>query len=365
MLQGARSQANIGERLISLQRQVDLVLLEQSTLAVEFDQSRQWEDEGFNSAIDWMRFNCHLTEKQASDRLAVGRAQVADSKKATAAGEIGFCHLAVIARTAIAVGRAVDEFSLLDMAKKLSPGKLFYRCQQYRHSIDCKGYGQEQGGAVENRHLHLTTCEDGCLLMSGMLDPVSGAAVRTALEPLARPTGTGDDRALPKRNADALVELVCGGRPANLQITASVETIKGLLGATGGENEFTLPIAAGAVQRMACDCSVTRVLLDQESVIVDVGRSKRVISGPTRRALMSRDGHCQWPGCERPASRCDGHHLVHWIQGGSTDLSNLVLLCHRHHWLVHEGGWQLIKTHDGRIINIAPTVTFGLPRGPD
>src|SRR5438309_343687 len=104
---------------------------------------------------------------------------------------------------------------------------------------------------------------------------------------------------------------------------------------------------------------LTRVLRDQRSVVVDVGRSKRVISGPARRALRARDGHCQWAGCERPASRCDGHHLVHWINGGNTELSNLILLCHRHHWLVHEGGWQLIKTEDGRIMQIAPPHSWG------
>ncbi|HKV88617.1 MAG TPA: HNH endonuclease signature motif containing protein, partial [Candidatus Dormibacteraeota bacterium] len=90
----------------------------------------------------------------------------------------------------------------------------------------------------------------------------------------------------------------------------------------------------------------------------------RVIDGATRKALKTRDGHCRWPGCERPASWCDGHHLVHWAQGGGTDLENLVMLCRRHHRLVHEGGWQLVKSEDG-IIPLAPTVSFGLPRGPD
>ena len=110
---------------------------------------------------------------------------------------------------------------------------------------------------------------------------------------------------------------------------------------------------------------MTRVLLSQESLVIDIGRSKRVISGPARKALSARDGHCRWPGCERPASWCDGHHLVHWIDGGDTDLDNLVLLCRRHHRMLHEGGWQVIKTEEGELVTIAPTVTFGLPRGPD
>ena len=64
----------------------------------------------------------------------------------------------------------------------------------------------------------------------------------------------------------------------------------------------------------------------QDSVIIDVGRSQRTIAGAKRRALVARDKHCQWPGCERPASWCDGHHIVHWIDGGETSLDNCALL---------------------------------------
>ncbi|HEV2035395.1 MAG TPA: HNH endonuclease signature motif containing protein, partial [Candidatus Dormibacteraeota bacterium] len=73
-----------------------------------------------------------------------------------------------------------------------------------------------------------------------------------------------------------------------------------------------------------------------------------------------------WPDCERPASWTSTHHLVHWIHGGTNDPPNLTLLCYRHHWMVHEGNWQLIRGDDGRIVTIPPTVTFGpLARGPD
>ncbi|TME55955.1 MAG: DUF222 domain-containing protein, partial [Chloroflexi bacterium] len=105
---------------------------------------------------------------------------------------------------------------------------------------------------------------------------------------------------------------------------------------------------AKAVERLACDCSVTRILLGSDSTVIDVGRSKRTVSGPTRRALNARDGHCRWPGCDRPATWSAAHHVVHWIHDGSTNLDNLILLCHRHHWLVHEGGWQLVRSDDGR-----------------
>ena len=99
--------------------------------------------------------------------------------------------------------------------------------------------------------------------------------------------------------------------------------------------------------------------------MIDVGRSKRIVAGPLRKALELRDRNCRWPGCERQASLCDGHHLVHWMHGGATDLDNCVLLCKRHHRMVHEGHWRLIRTDDGKIVTLAPRTLFGLPRGPD
>jgi hypothetical protein len=122
------------------------------------------------------------------------------------------------------------------------------------------------------------------------------------------------------------------------------------------------------VQRLACDATITRVLLGADSAVIDVGRSRRVVPGSTRRALNVRDkGRC-WPGCERPASWSAAHHLTHWCRGGQTDLGNLILLCYRHHWMVHEGGWQIARDGTGRILTIPPVAylnRYEYARGPD
>lgn len=98
-------------------------------------------------------------------------------------------------------------------------------------------------------------------------------------------------------------------------------------------------------------------------MVIDVGRANRVPSPPVRRALEARDKGCRWPNCERPATWSAAHHLVHWTRGGPTDLDNLVLLCHRHHSLVHRDGWQVIRQEDGRLITVPPVTRFA--RGPD
>jgi len=356
-------------QLLRIRGEIEIRELYFSRLAAALAASSEEDEEVRDqTTVDWLRHNCRLTQQTAADRVHIGEKlpEMPLSENALYTGELGIQHLAVMARTAIAVGKVFDEKVLLPLAKKQSPGKFYHECLHYRHSLQPKEVAAEQADLAENRCLSMTTAEDGCLILQGVLDPVGGAAVRTALEPVAKPMGKFDYRERPKRLADAFVELVTHGGKlgVQMQVTSSVETLLGLLGAPGAETEFSLPISSTTVERWACDCSITRVLM-QDSVVIDVGRSQRTINGPKRRALVARDKHCQWPGCERPASWCDGHHIVHWINGGGLELENMVLLCRRHHWMVHEGGWQILRTDTDGLLPVAPMLTFGMPRGPN
>ena len=367
------------QRLIQRRRVIDLQELAFAREAAEFAASDAWDEDGSVSAVDWIRFTCHMTAGAAANAIAVGEAlpRLPESHQAVVDGEIGFAHLAVMARTAEALGERFDEKVLVEKAKESSPGKFFYICHHARHAADPKTYAAEQAEQVQQRRLKLSTWMDGSLLISGQLDPIGGAAVLAAFAPLARRSGAHDHRDQEQRNADALVE-VCmhsldsglipqrASQRTHLQVTTSLETLLALPGAPAAEMEHSLPISSRTVERLACDCSVTRILLDSESMVIDVGRAKRTISGPQRKALNVRDKHCVWPGCERPASWTEGHHLVHWLHGGGGDLPNLALLCHRHHWLVHEGNWQIVRGEGGRMLTVPPLVSFGYPaRGPD
>ena len=361
-----REDAELASRLVALRQYIDGLELKFSELAAEFAKSDYWEHQGSNSAIDWLRFHCHMTSHAAADRVAVGErvTQMPESRVAMREGEIGFAHLTVMARTANAVGEAFSEGSLLELARESSPGKFHYKCLHYRHAVNSEKYAAEQNELAHGSYLHLNAQEDGCVSVVGMLDPIGGAVLRNALEPLARRSGKDDHRERPLRLADALVELAESRTRVHMQVTSSLETLLDLAGAVGAEHEFSLPISFKTAQRWACDCSVTRVLL-QDSVVMDVGQAERTIRGAKRRALNARDQHCQWPGCERTASFCDGHHIVFWMHGGGDELDNLVLLCRRHHRMVHEGGWQIMRCDDGQVMTVAPTVTFGLARAPD
>jgi uncharacterized protein DUF222/HNH endonuclease len=375
----------LAAELIRLRHSIDQLELKFSAKAAAFAATNAYDAWGFVTPIDWIRINCHMTGPAAADRVAVGEqlAKMPQSAAAMKAGEIGFSHLTVMSRTAAALSQSAtagpfDESPLLAQARENTVGKFHHICLHARHAADPKGVASEQAELVENRRLTISRWEDGSFLLNGMLDPVGGAALRSALEPLARPAGAGDDRCREKRLADALVDLTMhaldsgkipqlGGQRTHLQVTTSLETLLGLDGAPAAELEYSLPISAKTVERLACDCTVTRVLLGSDSTVIDVGRAKRLATGSQRKALKVRDGdHCIWTGCDRPASWTSVHHLTHWIRGGSSDLPNLALLCYRHHWMVHEGNWQIVRTDDGRILTIPPTTAFGrLPRGPD
>jgi hypothetical protein len=87
---------------------------------------------------------------------------------------------------------------------------------------------------------------------------------------------------------------------------------------------------------------------------LEVGRTTRVVQPAQRVALAVRDGGCVFPGCERPLAWCEAHHVWHWLDGGPTDLDNLVLLCRAHHRAVHEDGWRLARGPDGRLTATPP-----------
>ena len=376
---GTLSGAELAERLIRMRNSMDLVDLEFSRIAGEFAKTDEYERQGFDSPISWLKENCHMTGGAAADRVCVGeqREHLAESVAAVAHGKIGFAHFALLARTSAAVGGRLNEAKLLRQAGNLSVTRFRNACMHARHAADPEGYVNEEKEGVEARSLTLTATDDGVVIINGILDKEGGAALRTALEPLARRAGREDDRLRDRRMADALVDLSMhaldsglipqqASQRTHMQVTTTLETLMGLCGAPAAEMEFSLPISAKAVERLACDCSITRILLGSDSMVIDVGRAKRVISGPQRKALNARDRGCAWPGCDRPATWTSGHHLVHWIRGGGSDLPNLALLCYRHHWNAHEGSWQLVRTEDGRILTIPPTVTFGpSPRGPD
>ncbi len=149
----------IAQELVFREHQIALLQIEASMLAAELDRSGFLEDAGYNSPTDWLRFNCHLTDKVAADRIRVGEqlSRLPMSVDYLRDGEIGYSHLTVMAQTAEAVGEQFDERKLLPLAVEHTPGKFYFKCLHYRHSVDARKYAEEQSDDAINHHLSLST----------------------------------------------------------------------------------------------------------------------------------------------------------------------------------------------------------------
>ena len=110
-----------------------------------------------------------------------------------------------------------------------------------------------------------------------------------------------------------------------------------------------VPIPGSTIRKIACDANIHRVITDGLGSILDYGRSTRTIPPAVYTSLVLRDWGCRFPGCDRPAEWCEGHHVWHWEDGGPTNLSNLVLLCSKHHHVIHLPDWRLELKPDGTL----------------
>jgi len=237
----------------------------------------------------------------------------------------------------------------------MDPGLFTGVAKNFEHRVDSAAALAEANRAYERRYLHVSEPSDGLVRLDGLLDAEGGAILRTALDARMLP-GKDDDRTPGQRRADALVDLCrrkagrsatgAGPRP-HLVIRASLDTLLGTPGAPAGELEAGGSVPAETVRRLACDAALTRIT-GRGELDAEISHASRSIPPSTRRAVEARDRRCVAGSCDRPPQWTDCHHLQHWTQGGPSKLPNLVLLCRRHHRMVHEGGWGLRRAEQGR-----------------
>ncbi len=200
--------------------------------------------------------------------------------------------------------------------------------------------------------------EEGRLVLNAIESAVSRSLAheKAAGEPGAEDPCVVDEPDHPHgaRRADALVRIcerwlydvfsatkMPPARPRTaLVVHVDVDTLSGADADGRCHIEDGPAVPLGVARRLGCDGDLVTVL-ERDGVPLHVGRSRRVVSGRTRRLLQLRDQGCRYPGCGVPADDTEGHHVVHWADGGETSLANLVLLCRRHHRAAHEQRWRL------------------------
>jgi hypothetical protein len=195
------------------------------------------------------------------------------------------------------------------------------------------------------------TAEVGALLMQAL------AAARETLYQQARETEPeGEPPTMAQQQADALALLaetalhhgIDPGTPGErYQVVVHVDAEVLADAEQPGQSvlEDGTRVPAGTSQRLACDASRVVMRHDADGRVVEVGARTRTIPPALRRALHQRDRGCRFPGCGVRFGQ--GHHIRHWAQGGSTTLSNLAMLCSRHHRAVHEEGFEVERQPDG------------------
>jgi hypothetical protein len=232
--------------------------------------------------------------------------------------------------------------------------------------------GDDPDKTLPERSLHLSRILDGRRELSGRFDPEGGDVIATALRLAATRDLDGEPaRSAAQRRGDALVD-VCrwyldhqqtrrGGRHRpHLNVVA---TLRDLEHRRQGRLIDGTILDAATVQRLFCDAGVHRVITNGRSSILDYGTTTRTVPANLFNALVIRDRHCRFPGCDRPPEWCEAHHVRWVLDGGTTALDNLTLQCSRHHHLLHSPGWHakllpdatlIVTTPDGRTLEGQP-----------
>ena len=247
----------------------------------------------------------------------------------------------------------VAEVELVKAGRHLPPSDLRKLGNRVRDRLDTDGPEPAEDKARQREALRLTNAEGG-VKFSGFLAAENAELFRGAIRAGSKPhktvDGELDPRPRDKRQADALTDILhtataTGALPANggvkPHITVTIdlnELIQAGKHATG-DLTYGTGLSASAVRRLACDAGIIPMILGSDSQPLDVGREQRFVTGPIRTALIHRDKGCVV--CGAAPIFCDAHHLVSWLDGGRTCLSNLVLLCRVHHTGLHQGHWKV------------------------
>ncbi len=359
----------LGDEIAELSAHLDAATARLLELIREFDARAGWNT-GFRSCAEWLSWRVGLDRGAARERVRVARAlgTLPRLAQALARGELSYAKVRALTRVAtpeteerlLAVGRA----GTAEHVERIVRG--------WRR-VDRLAEAQETARRHKSRALHVYQDEDGMVVFRGRLAPEVGAvliqALAAAREALYQKAYAESVRAetsdvslepptMPQQQADALALVaetalhhgIDPGAPGErYQVVVHVDAP--VLADADAPGQSVLDdgarVSAETSQRLACDASRVVMRHDPNGRILEVGARTRTIPPALRRALQHRDRGCRFPGCGRRFGQ--GHHIHHWAHGGPTKLSNLALLCRRHHRAVHEEGFQVERQPDGEL----------------
>jgi Domain of unknown function (DUF222)/HNH endonuclease len=384
--------ARLEEDFAELQRASELIDAERLRRLAEIDRRGTYRRDGHLSAAAWLASSFKLSWGTARNEVRMARAleDMPVTRRALEDGDLSMSAARVLvdARDADHEAFRSSEATLVEAARIHSMQDVRWVAAYWRQAAEREAAMGGEEKLRERRRLHASVTFMGMVRVDGDLDPETGetllTALRAVLDAESRTAGAGDGRTPAQRRADALGEVcrqwldlgdgptVAGERP-HVTVTVGAEALaRG--GPAGGdaadgpgslsELDHTGPVDPALARRIACDGSIRRVVLAGRSEPLDVGRRTPVVSPALRRAVFVRDRECRFPGCDRPHSWCDAHHVVHWADGGPTALANLILLCWRHHRMVHARSGFSLVLEDGRPVFRRPDGSAFEDRAP-
>ena len=390
--------ARIEEDFCELQRVSEAIEAERLRRLGELDRRRTYERDGYLSAASWLLQTFRMSWGLAREQVRMARAlrDMPQTRRALEGGEISPSAVRVLATAREADPEAYRrcEKELVEAARIHRIGELQRATGYFRQAVEDEHRVRDEDTLADRRRFHVSPTIFGMVRVDGDLDPDNGEALMTALGAImdadARRRDPDDGRSPAQRRADALGELSrqwldrsdrpsVGGERPHVTVTVEAGALPGgaphppsglgspveraeldharLTGTaeldharlTGtAELDHAGPVDPGIARVLACDASIMRVVMAGRSEPLDVGRRTPVIPPAMRRAVIVRDGCCRFPRCDRPHPWCDVHHVVHWADGGPTAVPNLILLCRRHHRLIHQRSGFRLRLVNGR-----------------
>jgi hypothetical protein len=339
------------------------------------EERQVWKDDGMPSMADWLSARLGLRYTNAREWVRVANAldELPECAQAFAEGRISWDQVRPLTEF------ATPENDHLYATETPGVSAACVEAEARRARRISRSQAEDQH---RQRYLRWWWPSEGGLRLSGQLPAADGAVLTAALDRIVEQTAAERDEGQPAepmaaRSASALMVLastrlaedadpdracvVVHTDAAALQ-DADVGARRASPSAGNATLDNATPLNSDVLRRLACDARLELVVHGPSGVPIGVGRARRTVPPWLLRLLRQRDGGCRWPGCGR-RRWLQAHHLVHWADGGPTDLDNLALTCTHHHHLLHELGWTVsgdpnaelcFRRPDGRPLNTGP-----------
>ncbi len=370
----------LGDAIAEAAAHIDAAMYRLLEMIREFDAAGGWYEAGAKTCAHWLSWRIGWDLATAREHVRVAR-RLADLPRMAEVLRTGVVSYSKV-RAMTRVATPATEETLVMWAQHSTAAQMENICRKYQ--MVKRLAGKREGDDESRRYVNRTMLDDGMVKITAVLRPDEAATVMGVIEQAAKRVAaeaSGDvsaetpDPDEHRRRAPskydranglmAVAETYARGTspdraPVELVVRVTRDALAGAApGDVSAETSEAAPdafdelaeladgawISQQAARRLACDAGVVDVVESPDGDLLSVGRKRRTVPAPMKRALLERDRTCRFPGCSNRLF-VQAHHIKHWVNGGETRLTNLVAICSFHHTFVHEHGYS-VRFEDG------------------